>query len=169
VPAGEEPPAPPGTVPYVDSPPRAALLRKMSLHNPRSSPAQDGGPRRVLLADDERLLHAVLEDVLESNGYAVLHALDGRQAVQLAHEQKPDVILMDMMMPVMDGMEALERIREDESTRGIPVVAITADVLGRNRDDMLSHGFDGYIPKPFTAGQLLGEIARQLGHNGGSH
>lgn len=137
----------------------------MSPQTPESPPA--AGPRRVLLADDERLLHAVLEDVLEGNGYAVLHAMDGQQAVQVAQEQKPDVILMDLMMPVMNGMDALERIREDESTRGIPVVAITADVLGRSRDEMLSRGFDGYIPKPFTAGQLLGEIARHLDGDGG--
>ncbi|HEV2146080.1 MAG TPA: response regulator [Longimicrobiaceae bacterium] len=140
----------------------------MSRHTPESpAPSPPAGPRRVLLADDERLLHSVLQDVLEVNGFAVLHALDGRQAVQLAQEEKPDVILMDLMMPVMDGMEALEHLREDEDTRGIPVVAITADVLGRSREDMLGHGFDGYIPKPFTAGQLLGEIARHLARDGG--
>lgn len=139
----------------------------MSRHTPEpTAPPPAGGPRRILLADDERLLHSVLEDVLEGSGYAVLHALDGQQAVQMAQEQKPDVILMDVMMPVMTGIEALERIREDAGTRGIPVVAITADVLGRSRDELLGYGFDGYMPKPFTAGQLLSEIARHLGRDG---
>jgi CheY-like chemotaxis protein len=126
------------------------------------SPPQ-GGPRRILLADDERLLHTVLGDVLEGYGYAVLHAMDGAEAIQAAREGRPDVILMDIMMPVMTGLEALERLKGDDETRDIPVVAITADVLGRTRDDMLERGFDGYIPKPFTAGQLLGEIARFAG------
>ncbi len=123
-------------------------------------------PSRVLLADDERLLHTVLGDVLEGYGYFVLHAMNGEEAIQVAREERPDMILMDIMMPVMTGPEALDRLREDEDTRDIPVVAITADVLGRTRDELLGRGFDGYIPKPFTAGQLLGEISRHTGRAG---
>jgi len=120
-------------------------------------------PPRVLLADDEGILHTVLGDVLEGYGYFVLHAMNGEEAIRVAREESPDVILMDVMMPVMTGPEALDRLREDETTRGIPVVAITADVLGRTRNELLGRGFDGYIPKPFTAGQLLGEISRHAG------
>ena len=146
-------------IPPTAQPPRSPEMP----HDPNPSPAQDGGPRRVLLADDERLLHTVLGDVLEGYGYAVLHAMDGAEALQAARESRPDVILMDIMMPVMTGLEALERLKDDDETRGIPVVAITADVMGRTREDMLERGFSGYIPKPFTAGQLLGEIARHAG------
>jgi two-component system cell cycle response regulator DivK len=145
-------------------PPTEPLPRSPAMSQDRDhSPETDGGPRRVLLADDERLLHTVLGDVLEAYGYAVLHAMDGEQAVREARESRPDVILMDIMMPVMTGLEALEALKGDEETRGIPVVAITADVLGRTREDMLHRGFDGYIPKPFTAGQLIGEIAKHAG------
>ncbi|MET0396373.1 MAG: response regulator [Longimicrobiaceae bacterium] len=146
-------------IPPTAQPPRSPEMS----HDNTPSPAQDGGPRRVLLADDERLLHTVLGDVLEGYGYAVLHAMDGAEALQAARESRPDVILMDIMMPVMTGLEALERLKSDDETRGIPVVAITADVMGRTREDMLERGFSGYIPKPFTAGQLLGEIARHAG------
>jgi two-component system cell cycle response regulator DivK len=146
-------------IPPTAQPPRSPETS----HGSSSAPAQDGGPRLVLLADDERLLHSVLGDVLEGYGYAVLHAMDGAEALQAARESRPDVILMDIMMPVMTGLEALERLKGDDETRGIPVVAITADVMGRTREDMLERGFSGYIPKPFTAGQLLGEIARHAG------
>ena len=146
-------------IPPTAQPPRSPDMS----HDSSPAPAQDGGPRRVLLADDERLLHSVLGDVLEGYGYAVLHAMDGAEALQAARESRPDVILMDIMMPVMTGLEALERLKDDDETRGIPVVAITADVMGRTREDMLERGFSGYIPKPFTAGQLLGEIARHAG------
>lgn len=146
-------------IPSTAQPPRSPEMP----HEPSPSSPQDGGPRRVLLADDERLLHTVLGDVLEGHGYAVLHAMDGAEALRAARENRPDVILMDIMMPVMTGLEALERLKGDDETRGIPVVAITADVMGRTREDMLERGFSGYIPKPFTAGQLLGEIARHAG------
>lgn len=145
-------------------PPTAQPLRSPEMsHDSNASPPRDGEPRRVLLADDERLLHTVLGDVLEGHGYAVLHAMDGAEALRTARESRPDVILMDIMMPVMTGLEALERLKDDDETRAIPVVAITADVMGRTREAMLERGFSGYIPKPFTAGQLLGEIARHAG------
>jgi two-component system cell cycle response regulator DivK len=146
-------------IPPTAEPPRSPEMPREA----DPSPAPDAGPRRVLLADDERLLHTVLGDVLEGYGYAVLHAMDGAEALRAAREDRPDVILMDIMMPVMTGLEALERLKGDDETRGIPVVAITADVMGRTREDMLERGFSGYIPKPFTAGQLLGEIARHAG------
>lgn len=148
-------------------PQTAPALRSPAMSDDRSAPPPAGGERkRILLADDERLLHTVLGDVLEGHGYAVLHAMDGAEALQVAREHRPDVILMDIMMPVMTGTEALDRLREGDDTRSIPVVAITADVLGRTRDDMLGRGFDGYIPKPFTAGQLLGAIALHAGREG---
>lgn len=127
------------------------------------APDSHGGAKRILLADDEKLLHVVLGDVLEGQGYQVLHAMDGREAVELARKEAPRLVLMDIMMPAMNGIEALEALKAGDDTRGIPVVAITADVLGRGRDEMLRQGFDGYIPKPFTAGQLLGEISRFVG------
>ncbi len=120
-------------------PPTAPLPRSPEMSQDRDRPTPtEGGPRRVLLADDERLLHTVLGDVLEGYGYAVLHAMDGEEAVREARESRPDLILMDIMMPVMTGLEALERLKGDAETRGIPVVAITADVLGRTREAMLA-------------------------------
>lgn len=148
-------------------PQTAPRLRPSEMSHDTTPPSPaEGGQKRVLLADDERLLHTVLGDVLEGYGYSVLHAMDGAEALQLAREGRPDVILMDIMMPVMTGTEALDRLKQAQETRDIPVVAITADVLGRTRDDMLVRGFAGYIPKPFTAGQLLGEIARHAGRDG---
>lgn len=150
------------TVPQTAPPSRSSTMS----HDRPAPPPAEGGRKQILLADDERLLHTVLGDVLEGYGYGVVHALDGAEALRLARESRPDVILMDIMMPVMTGTEALDRLKEDDETRSIPVVAITADVLGRTREEMLARGFDGYIPKPFTAGQLLGEIARHAGREG---
>lgn len=126
-------------------------------------PAHAERTRRILLADDEELLHQVLGSMLTARGYVVLHAMDGEEAVRLARRERPDLILMDVMMPRMSGPDAVRELKSDPDTAGIPVLAVTAAAFGRTEETTLREGFDGYLPKPFTPAQLLAAISRGLG------
>jgi CheY-like chemotaxis protein len=142
--------------PYPSTPhPRMRVL-------PDPLPPPSGQGKQILLADDETTLHSSLGPLLELQGYTVLHAANGTEAIRLAVAEAPSLILMDLMMPDMDGREAARALREDARTAHIPIIAITADVYGRTREGMLQDGFDSYLPKPFTAGQILREIERVL-------
>jgi CheY-like chemotaxis protein len=94
--------------------------------------------------------------------YQVVEAQDGRTGVEQAHTHRPDVILMDISLPVMDGLEALAAIRADESLRHIPLIAVTASAMKGDRETILSHGFDGYISKPLDAALLKKLLSETL-------
>ena len=116
---------------------------------------------KVLVVDDEPSVRQLLRKILSKN-YAVLEAQNGEEAVNMAQSQKPDVILMDMMMPKMDGLTACLAIKTNQITRGIPVVMLTAIDYELNKKlskDVM--GADGYITKPFSPQALLKTI-RQL-------
>jgi signal transduction histidine kinase len=119
------------------------------------------GKPKVLLVEDNpdnrRTMQALLKDTC-----AVIEAGDGRTGVEQARHHKPDLILMDLALPVMDGYEALAAIREDEELRGIPVVAVTASAMKGDREAILARGFDGYLPKPIDAKLLNKTIAEVL-------
>lgn len=117
--------------------------------------------KKVLVVDDEPAVRRLVRKIL-SNYYAVLEAQNGEEAVNMAHSQKPDLILMDMMMPKMDGLTACHAIKTNQITRGIPVVMLTAIDYELNKKlskDVM--GADGYITKPFSPQALLKTI-RQL-------
>jgi CheY-like chemotaxis protein len=107
--------------------------------------------------DNLRTARALLEE-----DYQVVEAQDGRTGVEQAHTHRPDVILMDISLPVMDGLEALAAIRADESLRHIPLIAVTASAMKGDRETILSHGFDGYISKPLDAALLKKLLAETL-------
>ena len=117
--------------------------------------------KKVLIVDDEpnvrRLSHKIL-----SNKFDIVEAEDGRQAIDVATAQKPDVILMDMMMPKMDGLTACHVIRNDPATKSIPVIMVTA--IGFELNIKLSEqmGAAGYVTKPFSPQDLLDTIAQVL-------
>lgn len=137
----------------------------MSTPSPRgeTGSASPGRGKRVLLAEDEALFHTAIGEFLEHQGYTVLHAMNGEEAVRIARSEAPDVILMDLMMPRMTGTEAMQQLKGSRDTAGIPIVAVTAAVYRRTRESTLAEGFDGYVPKPFTASQILAEVARLTG------
>jgi len=125
--------------------------------------------RRILIADDETGVRAVLAKML-SKDYIILEAANGEEAVRIAKAQQPDLILMDLIMPKMDGYTACSEIKADEATKGIPVVVLTAVGHSLNKKFAIEMGAAGYVTKPFNIEELIYMINRLLvkapqGHN----
>jgi len=116
-------------------------------------------PTNILVVDDEPRYLALVQINLETAGYSVITAMDGQQAVDAVAEKKPDIVLLDVMMPVMDGFTACERIREFSS---VPIIILTAKGEERDRVRGLDAGADDYIIKPFSAQELLARVRAVL-------
>ncbi len=112
----------------------------------------------VLVVEDDPGSLRLIRLMLELSGYVTLEAADGRQAVEVAKSDRPDLILMDVMMPVMDGYSACSAIKNDEATRDIPIVILSAVAFELNKKLANSLGADGYITKPFAPQELLGAV-----------
>ena len=119
---------------------------------------------RILVVDDERPIVMVIETNLKISGYDVLTAYNGRDALELVKSRRPDLVLLDVVMPEMDGWETLQQIREDPDPgiAGIPIVMLTA--LDRDRDILrgYDHGVDIYLTKPFEPDELLEIVGRMI-------
>ncbi len=113
------------------------------------------GKGNILVVEDNMDNFELVRVVLEQAGYDVLLAMNGREGVSAARLQKPDLILMDLSMPEMDGWTAAEKLKEDPVTRSIPLYAITAHTLPRDRYRALQAGCDGYISKPIHVESFL--------------
>jgi len=122
---------------------------------------------KILVVDDNALNLRLACDALELAGHETLIAMNGKEAVGLASAEMPDLILMDLRMPVMNGDEAMKKIREDERSCQIPVVALTASAMAGEREQLLDDGFDGYISKPIDVTSFAGEVAGFLGKGEG--
>ena len=120
-------------------------------------------PRTILLADDHEDNRLALLTVLEREGYRTLGAANGQQAVEVAREHMPDLILMDLAMPIMDGRQAMQQLRADQRTAGIPIVVLTAMALTVDRDRLVAEGFDGLLIKPCMPPHLVAEVRRVVG------
>jgi CheY-like chemotaxis protein len=118
--------------------------------------------RVILIVDDEPKNLKLARDLCQVSGYETIEATDGEQGVRLTREKKPDLILMDIMMPKMDGYVACDAIKRDEATKGIPVIMLTAMGYELNKKLSRKLGADGYITKPFTHQELLEVISRFL-------
>jgi two-component system cell cycle response regulator DivK len=112
----------------------------------------------VLVVEDNQKNMKLFRDVLQATGYRTLEATTGEDAVDLAVEHTPDLVLMDAQLPGIDGVEALRRLREDERTAGICVVALTAQAMTGDRERFLEAGFDGYISKPVNVPEFIGTV-----------
>jgi len=119
--------------------------------------------KRVLVADDKGTSRELIRTVLESSGYTVEEAGDGLEAVRLARETPPDLIILDLHMPGLDGFGALAAVRSDEGLAAIPVMALTASAMQGDRERALAAGFDSYVSKPIPLPALRGEVERLLG------
>ena len=119
--------------------------------------------KTILIVEDEPRNLKLLRDLLQRFGYEILEALDGEQGVKLAGEKIPNLILMDIMMPKMDGYAACTEIKANQSTRHIPVVMLTAVGYDLNKKLAKQMGADGYVTKPFSRQQLLDAITPLLG------
>lgn len=120
-------------------------------------------PDSILIADDYDDNRELLRLVLGADGYEIREARDGRECVEAAHERIPDLALIDLSMPRLDGWGALRELRADERTRGVPCVAITAFASDEDRQRALDAGFDAYLAKPYRARDLLELVQRLLG------
>jgi two-component system, cell cycle response regulator DivK len=114
---------------------------------------------QILVVEDNEKNMKLLRDVLRATGYRTLEASTGKQALALAAEHGPAVVLMDVRLPDMDGVEALRRFRMDERTASIPVLAVTAQAMKGDRERFKEAGFDGYLSKPVDVDDLLAAVA----------
>jgi two-component system, cell cycle response regulator DivK len=113
---------------------------------------------RILVVEDNEKNMKLFRDVLSATGYRTLEARTGGEAVELATAQAPALVLMDIQMPDVNGVEALHRLRADERTAGIPVLAVTAQAMQGDRERFLAEGFDGYLSKPVNVSELIGTV-----------
>jgi CheY-like chemotaxis protein len=118
------------------------------------------GGQLVLVVEDNEKNMKLFRDVLQAKGYRTLEATSGEQALALAAEHGPDLILMDIQLPGMDGRAALRRIRKEEQTAGTAIVALTAQAMLGDREAFLADGFDGYISKPIDIVEFVQTVER---------
>jgi CheY-like chemotaxis protein len=119
--------------------------------------------RTILLVEDNEDNRVVYRTMLSHFGFRVLEAADGAEAIRMAREDRPDVILMDISIPVIDGWEATRTLKADPDTAGIPVVALTAHALDSDRARAADLGFDAFLPKPIEPRRVVAEVRRLLG------
>ena len=117
---------------------------------------------RILLVEDNDMNRDMLSRRLIRNGYEVCLAVDGQQGADMAASERPDLILMDMSLPVIDGWEATRRIKANDATRRIPVIALTAHAMAGDREKAMEVGCEDYDTKPVEISRLLGKIAALL-------
>lgn len=117
---------------------------------------------RILLVEDNPANLQLMEYLLNAFGYTTVSAMDGAQGVAAAERVRPDVILMDLQLPVIDGYEAARRIKANPSLANIPIIAVTAFAMVGDRERILAEGFDGYIPKPIAPETFVSQIERFL-------
>jgi two-component system, cell cycle response regulator DivK len=122
---------------------------------------------RILLVEDNEMNRDMLSRRLIRNGYEVSIAIDGQQGADMAMSQLPDLILMDMSLPVIDGWEATRRIKANDATRKIPVIALTAHAMAGDREKAVEAGCDDYDTKPVEITRLLDKIAALLAAKAG--
>jgi CheY-like chemotaxis protein len=113
---------------------------------------------RVLLVEDNPANLALMQYLLQAAGYTTLTASDGRQGIAVAQRESPDVILMDLQMPILNGYDAARQVKEIPALRGVPIIAVTAYAMVGDRDKILARGFDGYIAKPITPERFVSEV-----------
>ena len=117
---------------------------------------------RILLVEDNDMNRDMLSRRLVRNRYEVLLAMDGQQGIDMALSERPDLILMDMSLPVIDGWEATRRIKLNDATRQIPVIALTAHAMAGDREKTMEAGCDDYDTKPVEISRLVRKIAALL-------
>ena len=115
---------------------------------------------QILVVEDNEKNMKLFRDVLAATGYRTLEATTGSQAVDLATEHLPDLVLMDIQLPDIDGVEALARLRADDRTAALPILALTAQAMEGDRERFLAAGFDGYLSKPVDVADFVATVRR---------
>ena len=114
----------------------------------------------VLVVEDNARNMKLFRDVLQASGYRIIEATTGERAVALAAKHGPDLVLMDIQLPDIDGLEALDRLKADERTAAVPVLALTAQAMEGDRERFLAAGFDGYLSKPVNVADFVATVRR---------
>ena len=122
---------------------------------------------KILVVEDNEMNRDMLSRRLQSRGYQVVLAVDGQSGVEMAQNQAPDLVLMDMSLPVLDGWEVACRLKADAPTKHIPIIALTAHAMSSDREKALDAGCDDYDTKPIELPRLLGKIEALLSRGGG--
>src|SRR6202166_4637972 len=124
---------------------------------------EGGKMAKVLLIEDNEMNRDMLSRRLIRRGFQVVFAMDGQQGVDLAKSARPDIILMDMSLPVIDGWEATRRVKADDATKSVPVIGLTAHAMSGDREKAMEAGCDDYDTKPVELDRLIGKMERLLG------
>ena len=129
----------------------------------RTPDAEPGTPKRVLIVEDNELNMKLFNDLLEANGYQVIQTRDGLSALDLARKHRPDLILMDIQLPEVSGIEVTKWLKEDDALHHIPVIAVTAFAMKGDEERIRQGGCEAYISKPISVARFLETVATYLG------
>jgi CheY-like chemotaxis protein len=121
--------------------------------------------KKVLIVEDNAVNRELLRELLELRGYAVMEACNGMEALDQIAKTQPDILLLDLSMPVLDGFGTIEKIRKDPNFKSLPVLAVTAYAMHGDREKILTSGFNGYLSKPINPMALQQELERLLSNN----
>jgi two-component system, cell cycle response regulator DivK len=118
--------------------------------------------KRILVVEDQEDNRQIIRDMLAGTGYEIIEAENGEEALAAVAKQRPDLILMDIQLPVMDGYTATRRIKADPALRSIPIIAVTSYALSGEDKKAREAGCDAYIPKPYSPRELLAKVRQYL-------
>jgi len=118
--------------------------------------------KRILIVEDQEDNRAIMRDLLSTAGYELIEAADGEEGVKLAQSERPDLILMDIQLPIIDGYEATRRIKATVELKSIPIIAVTSYALSGDEAKTRVAGCDGYVAKPFSPRELLARVREFL-------
>ena len=118
----------------------------------------------ILIVEDNEKNRKLARDILQVKGYRTIEAETAETGLEMAPKENPDLVLMDIQLPGMNGIQALKKLRESEATRAIPVLAFTASVMPQDRREIMDAGFDGFVAKPVNLKEFIAAIAKALGN-----
>ena len=118
--------------------------------------------KRILIIEDQEDNRAIMRDLLSGAGFELIEAMDGEEGVKLAQSERPDLILMDIQLPIIDGYEATRQIRAIGELKSIPIIAVTSYALSGDEAKTRAAGCNGYVAKPFSPRQLLAKVREFL-------
>ena len=121
----------------------------------------------ILIVEDNEKNRRLARDILQVKGYRILEAETAEIGLELVPKERPDLVLMDLQLPGMNGIQALKKLREDAATRAIPVLAFTASVMPQDRREIMEAGFDGFLAKPINLKEFIASVAKALGAGSG--